>query len=299
MLKKNKTYVFDLFRAVFKIRFLEKIIVKLTIDKQFGSIITKVPPNYYQYKKRTIRFVERNNVNYELDISDLIDWYIYFGFKEKARTELYNLVNESNIVFDIGANIGEVTLNFAKIVGDSGTVFSFEPESNNYKKLENNIKLNSFKSIVLNNIGLADKNSLLKIYNIEERNCGMNRILDNGPENDFLGEIEVVKLDEYIANNNISKVDLVKIDVEGYEYNVLKGSNSLLKELHPILFIELDDNNLKMQGDCALDLIKLLCNLNYSILHAENKKELSINDNYDNCHFDIICKYQNNINSSK
>ena len=78
----------------------------MTIGKEFGKAITKFPPNHYQYKTGTIRRVERDGIQYELDLSDLVDWYIYFGFKEPSRMILYKLVKDGSIIMDIGANVG-------------------------------------------------------------------------------------------------------------------------------------------------------------------------------------------------
>ena len=84
-------------------------------------------------------------------------------------------------------------------------------------------------------------------------------------------------------------LNLIKIDVEGYELNVLKGASQTLKNLKPKLFIELDNSNLQRQGHSASELIKFLNQFNYTITNANNNKHVNFNDNFDNCHFDIIC----------
>ena len=85
-----------------------------------------------------MRKVSRNGINFVLDLSDLVDWWIYFGFRDLGRMELFSKVKKGGIVIDIGANIGEVSMNFAKLAGPNGRVISFEPNRSNYKRYERN-----------------------------------------------------------------------------------------------------------------------------------------------------------------
>ncbi|MDF1672247.1 MAG: FkbM family methyltransferase [Vicingaceae bacterium] len=260
----------------------------MTSGKTYGTFITKFPPNHYQYKKETIRQVSRNGINFSLDISDIMAWYIYFDFKEPAKEKLYSLIKNSNTVIDIGANIGETSLNFAKLVGDKGKIYSFEPDPINYKSLEYNLSLNNFKNISLNNLGLGNQAGTFKIHTYDNNNKGMNRIVSNNSEVENYREISVTTLNDYVKKQSINKIDVIKIDVEGFELNVLKGAKDVLKQFSPDLFIELDESNLIEQGSSAIELIALLSEFNYNIVNADNNNLVTINDNFDSCHYDII-----------
>ena len=155
--------VLNILRLFWKIPFLEQLLVNMTIGKEFGKSITKFPPNHYQYKTGTIRRVERDGIQYELDLSDLVDWYIYFGFKEPSRMHLYELVKEGSIIMDIGANVGDISMHFAKYTGEKGQVHSFEPDPMNFARITKNLSLNNFKNIQLNNLGMGSEESYLKI----------------------------------------------------------------------------------------------------------------------------------------
>lgn len=281
----------DLIREIWKINILEKFLVKQTLDKDFGTFISKLPPNHYQYPIGTFRKTFRHGISYELDISDIVDWFIYYGFNDISRTKLYSFIKKDNIVFDIGANVGDVSLHFAKLVGNRGIVHSFEPDSTNYCRFQRNLNINKFSNIILNKKGLGNKNASYKIYTLNEKNKGMNRIINDSKESNEYREIQVITLDEYCETSNIKNIDLIKIDVEGFELNVLKGGIHTINNFHPTLFIELDDQNLVEQGDSAKDLVLFLEEKGYYSINASTNQIISNQTDFSNCHYDIICHY--------
>ena len=83
----------------------------------------------------------------------------------KFETEIVkNQIKESDIVIDIGAHIGYFSLIFAKLVGNNGKVFSFEPEPENYKILKKNIEINNYQNVILEQKGVSDINNSVKLY---------------------------------------------------------------------------------------------------------------------------------------
>ena len=120
-----------------------------------------------------------------------------------------------------------------------------------------------------------------------ENNKGGNRIssLTNHTPN-----IHVTTLDHYVKRKNINRIDLIKIDVEGYELNVLRGGIKSIEKFKPILFIELDDENLKQQNSSAKELIAFLKNYYNSITDAFSGEDIRVENNFSNCHTDIIAR---------
>ncbi len=286
-----KRRILDLMRLIWKIPILERYLVKLTIDQPFGSLVTKLPPNHYQYTKNSIRKATRHGIKYKLDLSDIVDWFIYFGFQELSRQKLYDLMKADQTIIDIGANIGDVSLHAAQFVGQTGNVHSFEPDPTNYKRFETNLDLNLFSNIHKNKVGLGDKAGTYNIANIDSGNQGMNRIVHEESSNSKTQQIQVSTLDSYVLEKKLDKVDLIKIDVEGFEYNVLKGSKTVIDTFHPTFFIELDDDNLIEQGSSANKLVKLLEDGGYEVFHAETNRKISSETNFSHCHYDIIAKH--------
>lgn len=285
-----KTKLLNILRLMFLYRPFEVVLTYFTSDSIFGSFISKIPPNHYQYKTPSLRKAKRNGIHYNLDISDIIDWYIYYGFREKSKELLLESIKENDTVIDVGANVGEISLRAANIVGNKvGKIYSFEPDHINFNRFLNNMKINAVKNITPINKGLGNVDGVFNLSVVDENNRGMNRIVESN-ESLNTSKIEVIILDNYIKLKNITRVDLIKIDTEGFEMNVIKGAKDLLKRFRPVLFIELDEKNLIDQNSSPKELINHLINLNYNIVNANNNDTISLNSDLSNCHFDIICK---------
>ncbi|MBV6462169.1 MAG: hypothetical protein HJHJAOHD_02313 [Flavobacteriales bacterium] len=284
-----KTRILNLFRRFFMISFLERII-KQKIEKNPHSFFAKLAPNNYQYKKGSFRKFTYNGVQLKADISDYIGYCLYFGFKEEGQEKLINLAQPGNVVLDIGTNIGSTLLQLAKRIGENGKVYGFEPDEQNYNACLENISINSFHNVDVSNIGLGDKKGTYTLVVDTDTNRGGNRISFDNESKKSNSKIEVERLDDWIKNRNLTRVDLIKIDVEGFELNVLKGAEESIRKYTPVLFIELDDNNLKAVGSSASQLVQYLENMGYFITNAETEESVLSVADFNNCHYDIICK---------
>jgi len=280
-----KTKIFNSIRSFFKWKPAERWIIRLVKGKTADSFIAKWLPNHNQYSRPSFRRVIRSGINYELDISDLMDWFVYFGLVEKSKSELFRLMKKGDVIFDIGANLGEISLNAAKITEETGLVYSFEPGKKNFEKLSRNIELNNFKQLSAFQIALSDRPGKGKEVIREPNNSGMNAV-NYSDEGDF----SIVTLDQFMAENPVMKIDLIKIDTEGFEMNVLKGGQKTLEHYHPVLFVEVDNDNLQRNGSSAFELISFISKTGYKITNAQTGEVVSENNRFENCHFDLIAK---------
>lgn len=286
-----KTRFFNIGRNIFKIPLLERWLCEQTQGKSPKSIIGKLPPNHYQYPKATIRQATRQGIHYHLDLHDFVDWHIYFGFQDSGKDTLYELIKEGHTVLDIGVNVGEVTLNAAQKVGKSGKVIGFEPHPTNFQRCQRNIALNKLDNITVENKGLGHQKGMFQIYAVDEGNAGKNRI-DETHRDAPATTVQIITLDEYVQNNQLKQIDVIKIDVEGFELKVLQGAKQTLQQFHPTLFIELDDNNLKEQAGSAKALVTFLSNLGYTIWRATTGKLVLNDHDFTNCHWDVVANYE-------
>jgi FkbM family methyltransferase len=291
ILKKHsiKTKALNLIREVFKISFLESTLRKVLSKKIAFSFFVKLVPNNYQYKKNSIKHFTYKGINLKLDIHDYVGHYHYFGLKDIEQENLMSLIKPGDFVMDIGTNYGTTILQFANLIGVKGKAFGFEPDPINFEICKQNIQLNQFKNLSVENIGLGNKEAEVNLVVDFESNRGGNRISENivGKESH---QIKIIQFDNWILDKKIEKINLIKIDVEGYEMEVLKGAEQSIIKYKPILFIELDDNNLKQQNSSAKELISYLINLNYFIINSLTNQQVNFDDNFLNCHYDIICK---------
>ncbi len=278
----------DTFRNLFKISFLENIIVKKTQNKPLNNFYVKLLPSNHQYAKNTKRKAFRNNVWFELDISDYMDYIVYFGIDAENRTPLTKIIMNNAIIFDIGTNIGETLLLFAR-TNTLGRNYGFEPVPYLYKRAEKNISLNDFSNIILNNIALSNVEEELYFELPNNFNSGGINMHKQAKKQD-MQKVLATTIDTYVTQHQISTIDLIKIDVEGFEMNVLEGGYNSIKKYKPVLFIELSENNLQSKGSSSKELVQFLISVGYvKIINTYNNKIVSTEDDFTNCHFDIVC----------
>ena len=144
----------------------------------------------------------------------------------KIRRLLKENIKQGDIVVDIGANIGYHTLLMAKLVGPKGKVYAFEPEKENFELLKKNIERNGYQNVVLVNKGLGEKEGVLTLY-LNPKNKAGHSVFH---QHSHWGrqEIEITTLDDFLPKN--TKVDLIKMDIEGAEYAAIKGMRRVLSE---------------------------------------------------------------------
>jgi FkbM family methyltransferase len=149
--------------------------------------------------------------------------------------DIANRTPEKSIIIDIGANIGNHSIFFGMFC-QAEKVLSFEPQPNVFKVLKNNIKLNDLNAkISAFNAGLGKEKSRARLGTVDEKNIGMTQLAPNQT-----GDIDVLVLDDVLRSNLSGKqrVSVIKIDVEGMELDVLKGSFATLKQHQPIVYAE-------------------------------------------------------------
>lgn len=163
---------------------------------------------------------------------------IYVGLMEyKDMSFLLHYLQKEDLFYDIGANVGVYTVLSSKICGVK--TISIEPLPNTYSKLIDNININRLENVIAENIGLSSEKSKLYFTNDKDTmNCVTER---NNPSS---VEVEVNTLDE--ITNLYGIPNIMKIDVEGYEENVLDGGiKTLQSENLKVIIIELNGNGKK------------------------------------------------------
>lgn len=281
----SKTTIFNIIRSITRFGPVERLLTNYTQGKSKASFFSKIPLNYTEYKSPTFRTVQRNGINFKLDISDYIEWIVYFGLELEPRKPIFDITLKGDIVFDIGSNIGEVALRLAKHVGENGFVHAFEPDPTIFSKLTTNVSMNSFDNIKLHQIGLGDQRATMQMAPEVSNNLGGNRIVSSGVKGN---DVQIQTLDQFVEDNNIDKIDMIKLDVEGYELKVLVGAKLTLEKYRPKLFVEVSDRNLKQQKSTAKELISLIAKKYTTLINAENGSPINLNQDYTDCFFDLI-----------
>jgi FkbM family methyltransferase len=161
------------------------------------------------------------------------------GAEIKILKFILNYLKSGEVSYDIGANVGVYTTFMAKKVGENGLVVAFEPEINNFRYLKKNIEINNLNNVIAYPIALGDESHDGILYG--EGPCS--RILTS--RRDLNGRnVKIIPGDKLVINDEIPLPRVVKIDVEGYEYFVIKGLKETLSnkecqlvccEIHPDL----------------------------------------------------------------
>jgi len=150
-------------------------------------------------------------------------WQSAFRRENEGYLKHYAL-KSGDVVIDAGGYEGTFAIYAAKAVGESGKVIVFEPDTENCKKLQENITLNNLENVIVINKALWNKHARLKFN--DKHTAGASFFFNASP---YTREIEAVSLDETLKELGISKVDFIKMDVEGSEIHALEGAEHTLK----------------------------------------------------------------------
>jgi FkbM family methyltransferase len=212
---------------------------------------------------------EINGVQFDLDLREVIDASLYYSgtFESDAEKVIASVVRPAMVAVDIGANIGYHTFGLAKLVGPDGLVVAVEPTAYAFEKLQRNLQLNKFANIRPVKVGLADrdKGEVQALFRSSYRLDG------RGDVN--IETIRVLTLDTLVREQQLERLDFIKMDVDGYEAKVFAGAEGVLQRFRPYLFFEFGPRGIREQGDDPEALLHLLWGLGYR-LRTENGREL-------------------------
>lgn len=196
---------------------------------------------------------------YPGNLSRWIDWIVYFyGAYEQDELELMRALmrgRASPIALDIGANVGHHTLYMASFCGE---VHAFEPYEGVSRCIDEKVARNQLQHVHVHRVGLSNENAELMYYAPQGCNTGTGTfVAEHESHNNMpLGRLRLVHADPYLAELALPRVDLIKIDVEGFEITVVKGLRKTLEQYRPVVMLELSDE-VREQFKDAADFMRL------------------------------------------
>jgi FkbM family methyltransferase len=191
-------------------------------------------------------------------------FYQYLKFDE-IKTIFFFLKKKkvkNGLMIDVGSNIGTSAEFFLL---NKWMVHCFEPDKDNFRII--NKRFTKFSNIRSNNLAISDKSGSLKFYR-SSISDGINSLIKFHESHNYEYKVNVIRLDTYLNKNNIKKIDFLKIDVEGNDFNVLKsiGLNSVSPT---IIMMEYEDAKTKNIGIKINDILEYLISNNYNFLVSE------------------------------
>jgi FkbM family methyltransferase len=190
-------------------------------------------------------------LRYPGTLNSFLDWTVYFFGAYEAESLLLLkdlLIKRASPVFlDIGANVGLFSVFLSRF---SSQVHAFEPWCNVREAIHQKIQVNGIANIMVHPVALGEKDERLPFYAPRGANMGTGSFNSNhaADRNRLLGEFDVVNGDGYLRSHGISRVDVLKIDVEGWEKNVLLGLSDTLARDVPIVYMEVSETTLGTFG---------------------------------------------------
>ena len=280
--------VAKLLKIIFKYKFFKKYYFKL-----YTSVIN--PLKLFKNVNTTVNY--GNDLKINLDVNEWIQQQIFFFgiYDINGISYLRNTLKTGDVFIDIGANIGSYSLIASELVKDKGKVISFEPTKLCYRKLNDNISLNKLNNIKTEKLAVYHQSGFINLHISNSDNLGMSSILHHDAEIGNIEKVETITLDKYIIDNKISKINLIKLDIEGAEYYALKGMLNTLEKYKPNIIIEISPDVLSSGEISRDDILNLLKSINYFPNKINENGEIYPFNEIDDSYYDFVFIHNTNI----
>ena len=187
--------------------------------------------------------------NYGFSIENSIFWAGLTGEWEASSIKLWiELVKDADVIFDVGANTGIYSL-VAKALNPQSKVYAFEPVKRIFEKLQYNQSLNQYDTTCLE-YAASNTNGTATIYDLpidHVYSVTVNKNLNPAGTNVIPTTIKTIRLDTFIEQAKIEKLDLIKLDVETYEAEVIEGLGIYLEKFKPTILVEVLNDKMGSQ----------------------------------------------------
>jgi len=268
-------------------------------SKLKNEIYQVIRPNYrgiiynefnHPVLRKYCLFPNDNAVTQSLIQGFLYEEYMFDFLKDNS----INLIDSD--VIEIGSNNGHFTIEFAELVGNRGRVFSYEPQRIIFQQLCCNLFLNGIDNVFAYQLAIGNEKGIVKFekadyFNNGSVNFGDVSVYDDKKSNfNSFEEVQSDRIDSFEFN----LVKVLKIDVQGYESNVINGALKTIEKHRPYIFIEIEEKCLIKFGSSEKELIKIIEDLGYVVKRFQVGIPYSSSSGY--C-LDCVCipkeKYDN------
>jgi FkbM family methyltransferase len=181
---------------------------------------------------------------------------------------LNSILSEGMVMLDIGANHGIFSIFASPRIGAKGRIFAFEPSLREVGRLRANIRLNSFENIEVVQSAAGDENGVIELTIAGDDHEGQNTLggfAYTSTKRVDTQKVQIQKLDDFVSQKKLARLDIIKMDVEGAEFKALAGAKETLLRFKPILLLELQEQSLALQGSSEKAVVDFLKKLGYTI----------------------------------
>ncbi len=206
----------------------------------------------------TVRWYRGTTVDVMLGNDNSLCLYVCGSFEPNEFAFLDKVLRPGMVFVDVGANDGYYTLFGARKVGKRGRVLAVEPSSRERANLERNIARNGVANVTVVPVALGAAGGMAQLRLAQGAHSGHNTLggfANEGVHAESVEQVQVRSLDDVVAEQKLTRVDVIKVDVEGAEANVIAGGKSTLHTMRPLMLLEISDKALRGQGSDAQKLI--------------------------------------------
>jgi FkbM family methyltransferase len=191
---------------------------------------------------------------------------------------------EGRVAYDVGAQFGTHTFLLRRLVGPAGAVYAFEPEPVARARVTGLVELNGLDNVAVFPIAAGAEAGVAQLAVPDRSQPGAATLAQEVAEGLSVTRchpVQVVRLDDWCAENGLRDPDLIKIDVEGFEREVLAGCRELVARARPVVFVEVHGTDLSgsvvtERGlEIARDIMRDLGALGYSFHHVETGRAVA------------------------
>jgi len=229
-----------------------------------------------------IRRREESNGTYAFYIDPVthfgFSWLKYHSYEPEMTELLLSLLKDADVFIDVGGNEGYFSVIASKLVGEAGKVLIIEPQERLQSIIKKNIQLNHCSNTALLPIAIGENDSSQKVFIAPSLNSGQTSLVSDFS---FLGsssiskflrknfgktqEFTICRLDSVLKQNEVSIAHVIKVDVEGFEFSVLKSCESMLQTKSILnLLVELHPQHLEAQGYNEKMILDFMSHFGYS-----------------------------------
>lgn len=233
------------------------------------------------------RVIERNGIRFEIDLSEGLDLslFLFGNFQKHVSENKFIDLKEDNIVLDVGANVGIMSLNFA-MKSEFGKVYAFEPTHYAFDKLQRNLDLNPelakriypIQTFVSASPGNDQKIKAFSSWKIDKK-VGIGQHPVHGGAAMSTEGVQTTTIDIFVNAQKIQRVDFIKIDTDGHEFEVLRGARETISAFKPKIIFELGQYVMEEKKISFMDYWRFFESLNYQLSDAANNHPIT-KDNF-------------------
>ena len=230
------------------------------------------PPGNDRPVKTIVNYDE--GLLFHCDTQSFLEWYIFFygAFRPEVSKLINRMLRPGQVAIDIGANVGMHSVIMANRVGKTGKVVVFEPDPHPMGRLRQNMALNGIDWVTTVEAAISSRTELRKFY-LHDDSIGnfanASLVAANVGKDTPSMEMQVYSLDEWLKDNPLPRVDVIKLLAQGEEFNALQGMRELIARDRPKIFFLYEPSYWHRQDLELMDAVKFFKAFGYTVHEIE------------------------------